>query len=277
MAQITIDIMEAFTRVGTLTVRYSRIGKGDKTIVLLHGYGESIEIFDDLAGQLGKHCDVIALDLPGSGLSTWGDQGALSIELMAQCVSGLIAKLGVERYGIVAHSMGGYVAVALAESDGDRIDQLVMFHSSPFADSTEKRTNREREVALIRSGKKELLSTLNPERSFAEQNWRRCGDAIDEKTEQFMLTPDDALVATLKAMANRADRSEFFSRFARQKDVLLIFGAHDHYIPGDVRQAIIERLDGAKVAMLDKSGHMGFIEEPRLSAQILSDFFGLAR
>lgn len=265
--------MEAFISAGDAVVRYARFGKGERSLVLLHGYAESIEVWEAFGGQLGKYFDVIAIDLPGSGLSTWGDREVVTIDFMAQTVAAALTKLGVEHYDVIGHSMGGYVAVAMAELDSARVDSVVLFHSAPSADTEDKRANREREIALITEGKKELLATINPEKGFAATNLKRCEEAIDEKCEQYMLTPDEALIATLKGMATRADRSDFFDQMSRRIPALIIFGAHDNYIPAEAQISIKERFPSAQTATLERSGHMGFIEQPAESLTILTEFY----
>lgn len=265
--------MEAFISAGEVIVRYARYGKGDRTIVLLHGYAESIEVWDSIGGALGKSYDVIVVDLPGSGISTWADREVISIDFMAETVAALLSKLGVDRYSVIGHSMGGYVAVALGELDEKRVESLILFHSSPCGDTEEKRAAREREMAVIAEGKKELLASINPEKGFATANIGRCEEAIDEKFEQFMLTDDRALMATLKGMASRADRTEFFDAMSRRIPTLMIFGADDHHISAEAREWMIERFPAAKSTLLDRSGHMGFIEQPTESLAILNKFF----
>ncbi len=267
-------MIESFISAGDAVLRYVRYGKGEKCVLMLHGYGESLEVWEDIGGQLGKEFSVVAVDLPGSGMSTYGDREVISIDYMAQCVAEVLTKVGVESYSIVAHSMGGYVAAALAEVDSDRVEKVVMFHSSPTGDTEQKREIREREMAVIEAGKKEMLAESNPSKGFAPQNVKRCEDAIDEKIEQFMLTDDEALVATLKGMAQREDRTASFSAFCDKKPVLFVFGAFDPYIGVEAREYIEEKFKSARFVMLENSAHMGFKEQPDESLALLLDFLG---
>ncbi len=267
--------MEAFISAADMVARYSRYGKGEKVVLFLQGYGESIEVWEDLGGELGKSFDVIALDLPGSGLSTYGVREAIGIEYMAEVVQEILTKLGVEKYNIIAHSMGGYVAAELMKLDEKRIDRTIMFHSLPYGDSDAKRETREREMAIIESGKKEMLAESNPSKGFAPHNVSRCSDEIDEKIEQFMLTDDDALVATLKGMAEREDLSEALKEFSKSHKVKMVFGAHDCYITEELRERAVEDFgEFVEVEVLENSGHMGFREERERSAALVQEFLG---
>src|SRR4051812_6939833 len=94
-------------------VRYSDKGKG-RVIVLLHGFLESLEIFDELSAKLSKSFRVISIDLPGHGQTPV--LGYIhSMELMAQCVKSVLDSLHLKKYVVVGHSMGGYAALAFAE------------------------------------------------------------------------------------------------------------------------------------------------------------------
>ncbi|CDN32006.1 alpha/beta hydrolase fold [Mucinivorans hirudinis] len=262
--------MEKFVMSAGSAVRYSDFGKGKKVICLLHGYLEAMEVWDSFAGGLGKEYRVIALDLPGHGFSEYGKRESVTIDFMAEVVAGVLEKAGVERCCVVGHSMGGYVAAAVAELFPDKVEKLIFFHSTPAADSDQKKEYRKREIELIRAGKKELLATLNPEKGFAPQNVKRCAEAIDELAEQVMMTQDEAIVAVLNGMMQRRDRTEFVSKL--EIPVLFIFGRFDNHIPLAAAEKVIESVPNAQIAWLENSGHTGFTEEPEAAMDIVRAF-----
>lgn len=254
----------------SIATRYADFGKGEHTICLIHGYLESMEVWEHFAGQLGKSYRVITLDLPGHGLADWGNREIISVDFMAEVVNAVLEKANVDTCTVVGHSMGGYVAVALAELYPERVSGLVLFHSSANADTPEKREFRLREIAAIEAGKKELLSTINPGRGFATENRAKFQETIDELAEQIMMTEDAAIVATLRGLMERPDRSTFFA--SSPKPRLMIFGRDDSYIPVSTAEALTAANPTAQVAWLDHSGHMGFVEQPIRSKEILDHF-----
>ena len=257
---------------GDTAIRFADYGKGDRTVVLLHGYLESIEVWEDFGGMLGKSFRVITVDLPGHGMSTWNEREVITIDYMAETVAAILEKADAAQCTVVGHSMGGYVATALADLYPELISRLVLFHSSPEADSPEKKQNRLREIALVEEGKKELLATVNPGRGFAAENLRRFTDTIDELSLQVMMTENEAIVAVLKGMMERPDRSGVFAAFPRPR--LMVFGRGDNYIPVEAAEALIEKFPDAGHRWLERSGHMGFVEEPETSLEILTQFIG---
>jgi len=154
---------------------------------------------------------VVTLDLPGHGISEVRGE-CHSMEYLADVVRDALQALGIARCTLVGHSMGGYVALAFCERHPEMLDGLVLFSSTPNADTEEKRENRRREIALVRAGKKEQLARVAPGAGFAADNRQRMADAIADLTEQVYLTEDDGIVALLNGMIARPDRNEMLRR-----------------------------------------------------------------
>lgn len=239
-------------------------------VVLLHGYLESLLVWDDFVPLLvGRGLRVVTLDLPGHGISEVA--GPIhTMEFLADTVAAALTALGIGRATVVGHSMGGYVALALCEGHPDRLDGLVLLSSTPNADTPEKAENRRREIALVEAGRKELLARTAPEAGFAEENRRRLGGAIEDLAEQVVITEDAGIVALLRGMIARPDRNEMLR--ATRVPHLFILGRKDGYIPAEAAQRMVADHPGAEVVWLENSGHMGFLEEPEAAAQALCDF-----
>ncbi len=264
--------MEAFIKAGECIMRYSRVGKGTKVLVMLHGYGQSLDTFDDIAGQLGKsEFDVITIDLPGSGHSTWGERSVISVEYMASEVIALLDKIGVANFWLVGHSMGGYVASAMIETYSERLNGVMLFHSLPIGDTDERKAKREREIELLLADKKEMLAGINPLKGFAPHNSGRCMEQIEEKIEQFLMSDDMALVATLRGLMERKDRTEIVAKYAESHKLMIIFGEWDEYIPKDMWEDISQKLPKAQISILEHSAHMGYREEQERSIALIEE------
>lgn len=262
--------MEKFVMAGSTAIRYRDIGIGAKTVVLLHGYLESIEVWDNIAGDLGKQFRVISFDIPGHGISEVIGE-VHTMEFVADTLNALLEKLSINRVSVIGHSMGGYVALAFAKKYSEKVESLVLFHSTPNKDSEERVNERNREIEIIKSGRKELLTTINPGKSFAPQNRKRFINVIDELAEQAMLTEDEGIIALLNGMAAREDMNDFLKTASFRQ--LFLFGKNDEFIPNDYAESILANHPQAKVLWLENSGHMGFVEEEKISADILSEFF----
>ncbi|MBQ5879114.1 MAG: alpha/beta hydrolase [Alistipes sp.] len=266
-------MVEKFMMAGETALHICDSEKGEKCVVLLHGYLESLMVWEDFIPHLYKQLRVVTLDLPGHGISVVNGE-CHSMEYLADVVADLMASLGVERYTVVGHSMGGYVALAVAEKYADRLEGVVLLSSTPNPDTDEKRENRRREIALVKSGKKDMLARVAPEAGFAVVNRPRMKDYIADLTEQVHLTEEEGIVALLNGMIERKDQNEMLQKSAVRQ--LFILGKQDGYIPMEVAEAMVARHPQAEIAWLEESGHMGFLEQPEACAEALLKFMGIS-
>lgn len=242
---------------------------GERCVVLLHGYLESLIVWEDFVPLLYKEVRVVTLDLPGHGISVVNGE-VHTMEYLADTVADALRALGIPRCTLVGHSMGGYVALAFCERHPEMLDGLVLLSSTPNPDTTEKAENRRREIALVRAGKKEMLARIAPAAGFAEQNRARMQDEIEDLTEQVFITEDDGIVALLGGMIARRDQNEMLR--STKVPVLFILGRKDSYIPVEAAEAMVAAHPEARVVWLENSGHMGFLEEPEATARAILDF-----
>lgn len=260
---------ERFIMAGDTALHVCDSQAGDRCVVLLHGYLESLLVWDDFVPLLYKQVRVVTVDLPGHGISVV-DGECHSMEFLADTVAAGIRALGIGRCTVVGHSMGGYVALALCERYPELLDGLVLLSSTPNADTPEKQENRRREIEIVKSGRKEMLARVAPAAGFAEENRARLRDAIEDLAEQVYVTEDAGIVALLNGMIARKDRNELLR--TTQVPVLFVLGRKDGYIPAEVAERMVAEHPEAQVAWLEHSGHMGFLEEPEATAEALLRF-----
>lgn len=262
-------MIEKFIMAGPTALHICDSQKGDHCIVLLHGYLESMLVWEDFIPYLYKEVRVVTLDLPGHGISVvQGEEH--SMDFLADTVADALRALGIARCTLVGHSMGGYVALAFCERHPEMLDGVVLLSSTPNPDTPEKAENRRREIALVRAGKKELLARVAPAAGFAEENRDRMKDYIGDLTEQVFVTEDDGIVALLNGMIGRKDQNAMLRE--TRVPVLFILGRKDGYIPAEVAEKMVADHPEARVVWLENAGHMGFLEEPETTAKALLDF-----
>lgn len=250
------------------TIRYKVEGAGT-VVVLLHGYLESLKIWNKFSDKLSKEFRVICIDLPGHGRSGIV-AGAHTMEIMAEGVIAVLDKLNIDKCILIGHSMGGYVTMAFADLYPDRLYGYSLFHSTPFPDTDEKRKNRDKEIELVNQGRKELISKTNVPKAFADDNLVRLSSEIELAIKIALETPDEGITTILEGMKLRPDRTEILKN--SKIPVLLILGKKDNYIPfTDVANKIILNEKG-ELLVLENSGHMGFIEETEKSLNGMSLF-----
>jgi 3-oxoadipate enol-lactonase len=98
-------------------------------LVLLHALGETSQSWAPLLPEIGRCYHVAAFDLRGHGASDW--PGTYSAELMRDDVVSALDTLGFQRFTLIGHSLGGVVALLIAQQLGQRITQLVIEDAVP--------------------------------------------------------------------------------------------------------------------------------------------------
>ena len=115
-------VQDVATNGATIHVRSG--GRGP-AVVLLHGYGETGDMWAPLAADLARDHTVIVPDLRGLGLSS-KPAGGFDKRNQAEDIGGVMTALGVERADVVAHDIGNMVAFQLAARHPQRVRRLVM-------------------------------------------------------------------------------------------------------------------------------------------------------
>jgi pimeloyl-ACP methyl ester carboxylesterase len=232
----------------------------------LHGYLETGEIWERFGERFHDRFRVIVPDLPGHGLSgTWG-----KVHTMEDLAGAVHAVLKAERTGkvfLVGHSMGGYVTMAFAELYPRFLKGYSLFHSTCFADSEEKKKNREREISLVLCGKKRQIINVNIPKGFSNDQSERLEAEVERAREIALSNPEEGIIAILNGMMRRPDRTHVLKDSSIP--LLLIGGMKDNYIPAEVFEKLAALAPHASVFRLSESGHMGFIEEPEKSAEAI--------
>jgi pimeloyl-ACP methyl ester carboxylesterase len=246
-------------------VFYRDLGEGP-CIVLLHGYLETSEIWEKFAEQLAHNFRILIPDLPGHGKSgIWGE--VHTMEDLAGSIFAILEKEGIKKIFLVGHSMGGYVTMAFAELYPKVLSGYSLFHSTCFADSEEKKLNRDREISLVKCGKKRQIVNVNIPKGFANENVRIFPQEVERAKRVALGNPDQGIIAILNGMKVRRDRTERLQN--DQLPLLLIGGMNDNYIAPEVFEKLIGLAPHARVVRLENSGHMGFVEEPERSAEAI--------
>lgn len=237
--------------------------------MLLHGYLESLEIWDDFALELSKSYRVLLVDLPGHGESDCSSD-CDTVEGLAGSVNAILEYLKLSQAAIVGHSMGGYLALAFAELFPKKTAGLCLFHSTPNADSAEKRQSRMEEIEQVIKGEKEMIVEKSIPLRFADKNTTTLQHELDRAKKMALTISESAIIGTLKAMAFRIDRNHVIENATFP--TLMIFGAMDHHIPLGVANDLVAKHKKTRTVILDNSGHMGFIEERDQALKAIKSF-----
>ncbi|MBS3805989.1 MAG: alpha/beta hydrolase [Bacteroidales bacterium] len=251
-------------------VRYSVEGSGEP-VFLIHGYLESLEVWNGLAADLAADHQVIRMDLPGHGKSEV-IQDTHRMELLAEAAREVLDREGIERCSMFGHSLGGYATLAFLDLYPGRLKGFSLFHSHPFADSDQVRQKRQGEIDLVNQGQKEEILKVNVPKLFATDNLQAFSREVEWVREMAEATPGEGIIANLRGMMQRPDRSGLVKE--TDKPFLLIAGRKDNYIPYDAVIPQIELPEKGRLVTLKHSGHLGFVEEKARSLETIRAFTG---
>ena len=247
-------------------ISYSDTGKGN-AMVLLHGFLENQTMWQDLVPELSQKYRVITIDLLGHGES--GCVGYLhSMEDNAEAVHSVLSKLRIRKAIFIGHSMGGYVALAVAELYPTGVKGLVLMNSTSKADSEERKANRDRAIKAVKNDyigfvRLSIANLFNPD------NRERLVNEIEKVRAEALKTPLQGIVASLEGMKIRKDR-ETLLRSATYPS-LLILGKKDPVLNYEDGLKQIENTTTKPVTFPD--GHMSHIENRAALLRVLMDFF----
>jgi pimeloyl-ACP methyl ester carboxylesterase len=245
-----------------------RISGRGPAIVLLHGFLESKEIWDDFTESLQKDFTVIAIDLPGHGESELINE-IHSMQLMAGTVKFVLEAEKSKQAVIIGHSMGGYVALQFAADNEESVKGLVLFHSHAGADSEETKENRSRTINIVKQNRGGFIRQFIPD-LFDPKNVAEYSAAIQKLQEHAALMSPEAIIASVSGMRDRSDQLQYL--LLTKTPVLFIIGKKDSRMPYAqlLEQAAIP--SHSETLLLDDVGHMGFIEASRKTLQALMHF-----
>ncbi|WBO84625.1 alpha/beta fold hydrolase [Hymenobacter yonginensis] len=241
------------------------------TILFLHGFGESREVWTEFTREFPDDHRLLTLNLPGHGTNVH-DIRDYSMEAQARYVAEQLRQKSVDRALLVCHSMGGYVALAFAERYPEMVAGLVLFHSTALPDTDEKKANRDKNMDFVRRHgvEKFMESFIRP--LFAPANRERLLEQREFLEDIGRATPEATVLGALEAMKNRPDRTQVL-RDARFP-VLFIVGKEDVAVPTDSMLPQLALPAQSHALLLSDVGHLGFFEEPDLTRRAVLDFAG---
>ena len=233
-------------------------------VVLIHGFCESLTIWENITPELSKRNRVIAIDLPGFGDSSLLEQD-ITIEKVATEVFEFLQEKGIKECMVIGHSLGGYVTLALAESYPNLLSKVVLFHSTSFADTEEKKNNRDKTLKFIKKRGLDLFFSSFLPTLFANSSDPTIGQ-IDKIARK---TPIETVIAYTIAMRNRQDRTIVLQHL--NKPILIIAGREDNAVPIAQSRKMSQLITNSVLQELSV-GHMGMYEDPANILRILKDF-----
>ncbi len=234
---------------------YEIRGSG-KPIYLLHGLALDHSIWLEMADYYADQTQFIIPDLRGHGCTPLGNADA-SLEQLANDVIQLADSLGHQKFILAGHSLGGYIALALAAAHPERLAGLVTVTSHARADSPDKLESRFEQVRQaglegIKSMSDNLIERMMPEGESAQPDEHMCEVVSNSSAEGF--------ANVQLAMAKRPDRLLMLRSLSCP--VLAIAGGKDRILPKEIAFEVAENARQGRAVCLPEVGHLPMLEVP---------------
>jgi pimeloyl-ACP methyl ester carboxylesterase len=262
-----------------LVLHYVRQGRGP-VIVLLHGLGGFAESWRKTIDLLARSADVLAVDLPGYGLSA-KPRTRYDLEFFTRALHGFLDATRVGQLSLVGHSLGGAVAVAYALTNPARVDRLALVSAVvpgfDYQPSWLYRMATVRglgEVAALCAGRPLYRAAIA--RCFHTPLAREVDALVDwSYAERTAWNAKAAYLATLRDVrGDFTGRAAAFRRVAATLalPVLLVHGRQDRIVDAAHCANMSKGFARASVRWVDACGHFPQIEHADTVNRWLEDF-----
>lgn len=249
---------------------HKKVGEG-RPVIILHGLFGTGDNWRTFAGMLKDQYQIILVDLRNHGRSFWSDD--FDYQIAAQDVVELMDELEIQQADMIGHSMGGKVAMTLAQEYPDRVDKLIV------VDIAQKKYLRGHDAIF------EAIFSIEPaqlkDRKEAED--KLALKIKDQGVRQFLLkslardkeggfrwkTNFRALYNSYEAILSEVDVSDIKGK------TLFIRGSKSHYISEEEVFTLSDHLPEAEVSVVTiEAGHWVHAERPKELFDQVSSFLG---
>ncbi len=266
-------------RVNGLKIHYQEWGDASlPAILMVHGFGVSGHMFDEFAEKVRDRYRLVAIDQRGHGDSDWAEDGDYSRDAFVRDLEGVCESLGLGRFFLMGHSMGGLNAAAFAarhpgllkglvlvdagpEAAKEGVDNIMRFTSGPdelefdeFVDMAH-RFNPRRSIDNIRE---RMRHRLKPTES-GKWTW---------KFDRRFRSDRDAL-----SVGDNLSNDETWALFRSiQVPALIVRGAESDVLTQEVAERTAAEMPQAALAVVPGAGHSVPGDNPDDFAQVVTRF-----
>ncbi|MDB6088541.1 MAG: Pimeloyl-[acyl-carrier protein] methyl ester esterase [Gammaproteobacteria bacterium] len=246
-------------------------------LVLLHGWGLNLRVWDGLAGELAKRFRVIAMDLPGHGRSEWNPNARTPAEQAWQ-VHATLASLS-DRYALLGWSLGGQIALDLAAAMPGQVERLVLVATTPrFAAGADwphgmPASALDKLAAQLRTNYKRTVSDFLDLQVRGSAGSERVLAELQASLFAHGEAHPKALVTGLSIL-QKSDLRPMLELV--RAPTLVIAGQYDRVTLPAASHALAEALPDARYVEIRRAAHAPFLSHPAEFLALLTGFLAPA-
>ncbi len=262
------DLFMPKVKVDDININYEKDGSGP-AVVLVHGHGGNVHVYDDLAAYLKSDYTVIRIDQRGYGLTDKPLQPAYSTELWADDIQRLLRKLAIRGAVVAGHSMGGRVCATFAANYPRMAKGLITLNTTWFGTNPKAADELEKNATRIEKEGMKAALEFSP---WINTIPKSRPDLLDSVTQEVMKNDPAAY-----ALGSRAVAKDF--RGGSREDILKAVKCPTLVLIGDRDSAPLEGaiqmyrgISNSRLAVIPYSGHFSILEKPEISKAVIGDF-----
>ena len=262
-----------FVTVDGLDVHFKDTGPRDAPVLLLlHGFGSSLQTWDIWSSKLEEHYRVIRLDLPGFGLTGPSPVHDYSEQNDVSTLSHFVDKLGLSSFSLMGHSMGGKMAWGLAALMPERVEALVLMAPDGYPqikDIGKKPYQMPAIMGVMKFCLPKILVRKSIEPAFFDASV--LSESLVDRYYDMLRAP-----GVRAAILDRANQTIYTDPVPRLKKItaptLLIWGEADQMIPSSNAKSYSEVLSKSQTVLLPRLGHLLQEEQPEKALEKVVEF-----
>jgi 3-oxoadipate enol-lactonase len=241
-------------------------------IILIHGVGADLTLWDDVVPILSKSYKIIRYDLRGCGLSELSSEP--SLEILAEDLAGIMDALSIRDAHVLGWSLGGMIAIQFTSIYPDRVKSLILVGTNVRLGSRAAAIFQDRVLIARQEGMEALV---NRTFQFTEQTFSpEVREKNPEKVARFkskLLRNSKEGYAACAEVLLRSDVSKIVPGI--KNPTLVIAGQHDTSSPISGSEELCIYLENSLMKIIPNCGHYYPLEQPELLIDALKLYLGL--
>jgi pimeloyl-[acyl-carrier protein] methyl ester esterase len=252
---------------------YVEVNGNGPDLVLLHGWGLNVRVWDGLVEELRARFRLIAVDLPGHGRSAW-NSGQNTPAEQAWLLHSTLAPIS-NRYSLLGWSLGGQIALDLAAAMPAQIDKLVLVATTPRFTASPDWPHGMKVAVITKMAAQLRTDYRQTVRDFLDLQVRGSidGDSVVEQLRQALLVHGEAKPEALESGLNSLATSDLRPTLPHARTpTLVIAGQNDRITPPGASRVLAAALPEARYVEMRRAAHAPFLSHRKEFTAILEPF-----
>lgn len=246
-----------------ININYFVKGDGKNKILLLHGWGSNITLFNNIIDNLSKTYTVYALDMPGFGessepLCSW------NVDNYVDFVIDFIKNMKIDELSVLGHSFGGRIIIKMSTRDSlpFKISKIILVDSAGIL--PKKNKTQIIKTRVYRLFKKILSNGIVK---------KVCPSALERLKKKFGSEDYKNATKTMRETLVKVVNEDLEPLLSKIKQpTLLIWGENDTATPIEDAKIMEKLIPDSGLVVVKGAGHYSFLEQPYLVNKVLDSF-----